>query len=264
MKIKKKLFLDKYDDVSIPKLIVWIIIGLFLIITLFLSFTTIKSGEVGLKVRFGKIVDTNLVEGFNFKIPYVEKIVKVNIKVQKTEIDTTSASKDLQDVNTKIAVNYRVKSEEAVNLYKTIGNKYEETILQPAIQEAIKSVVAQYNAEELITKRTEVSTLALETLQEKVQKYGLEIEEFNILNLGFSEEYSNAIEQKQVAEQQLEKSKLEAEAKLVEAQATKEANDLMKQTLTNELLLKEFIEKWNGQLPTTYAGEDILSMFNLN
>lgn len=264
MKIKKKLFLDEYDDVSIPKLIVWIIIGLFLVITLFLSFTTIKSGEVGLKVRFGKIVDTNLVEGFNFKIPYVERIVKVNIKVQKTEIDTTSASKDLQDVNTKIAVNYRVKSEEAVNLYKTVGNKYEETILQPAIQEAIKSVVAQYNAEELITKRSEVSTLALKTLQEKVQKYGLEIEEFNILNLGFSEEYSNAIEQKQVAEQQLEKSKLEAEAKLVEAQATKEANDLMKQTLTNELLLKEFIEKWNGQLPTTYAGEDILSMFNLN
>ena len=264
MKIKRKLFLDKYDDISIPKIIVWIVVGLFLIITLFLSFTTIKSGEVGLKVRFGKIVDTNLVEGFNFKIPYVESIVKVNIKVQKTEIDTTSASKDLQDVNTKIAVNYRVKSEEAVNLYKNVGNKYEETILQPAIQEAIKSVVAQYNAEELITKRSEVSTLALKTLQEKVQKYGLEIEEFNILNLGFSEEYSNAIEQKQVAEQQLEKSKLEAEAKLVEAQATKEANDLMKQTLTNELLLKEFIEKWNGQLPTTYAGEDILSMFNLN
>ena len=72
MKIKRKLFLDKYDDISIPKIIVWIVVGLFLIITLFLSFTTIKSGEVGLKVRCGKIVDTNLVEGFNFKIPWLK------------------------------------------------------------------------------------------------------------------------------------------------------------------------------------------------
>jgi len=251
---------DKKDKKKFIFIFGIVFVSVFL---LFLSFETIYSGEVGLKVRFGRIVNTNLNEGFNLKIPFVEKIVKVNIKVQKTEIETTSASKDLQDVNTKIAVNFRVNTLEAVNLYKTVGNEYETIILRPAIEEAIKSIISKYNAEELITKRNDVSKSALETLQEKVLKYGLLIDEFNIINLNFSEEYSNAIEQKQVAEQQLEKAKLEAEAKLVEAEATKKANDLLRQTLTKDVLIKQFIEKWNGELPKNYAGKDILSIFNL-
>ncbi len=244
---------------------IWIIV---IVIVLFLligsAITTISSGEIGLKVRFGKLVDTNLSEGLNVKIPFMEKIVKVNIKIQKTEIETTSASKDLQDVKIKLAVNFRVKEKDAVNLYKNVGNEYEEIILRPAIEESIKSVISKYNAEELITKRQEVSDLALKTLQEKIEKYGIEGSEFNIINLNFSEDYGKAIEEKQVAEQQLEKARLDAEARLVEAQATKKANDLLKQTLTKELLIKEFIEKWNGELPKNYAGEDILSIFDLN
>ena len=244
---------------------IWIIV---IVIVLFLligsAITTISSGEIGLKVRFGKLVDTNLSEGLNVKIPLMEKIVKVNIKIQKTEIETTSASKYLQDVKIKLAVNFRVKEKDAVNLYKNVGNEYEEIILRPAIEESIKSVISKYNAEELITKRQEVSDLALKTLQEKIEKYGIEGSEFNIINLNFSEDYGKAIEEKQVAEQQLEKARLDAEARLVEAQATKKANDLLKQTLTKELLIKEFIEKWNGELPKNYAGEDILSIFDLN
>ncbi len=259
----KKLYLDRNGNLDFRKIVSFVLIGLFLIITLFSSFQTINSGEIGLKIRFGKVVDTNLKEGFNLKIPYIENIVTMSIKVQKTEMATSSASKDLQDVSTTLAVNYRVNSDEAVNLYKTIGSDYVSIILQPAIQESVKSVISKYNAEELITKRNEVSDLALTTLQEKVQKYGIIIDEFNIINLNFSEEYSNAIEAKQVAEQQLEKAKLEAEAKLVEANATKQANDLLRQTLTKDVLIKQFIEKWNGVLPENYAGEDILSIFNL-
>lgn len=244
---------------------IWIILSVIVLCLLIGSaITTISSGEIGLKVRFGKLVDTNLSEGLNVKIPFVEKIVKVNIKIQKTEIETTSASKDLQDVKIKLAVNFRVKEKDAVNLYKNVGNEYEEIILRPAIEESIKSVISKYNAEELITKRQEVSDLALKTLQEKIEKYGIEGSEFNIINLNFSEDYGKAIEEKQVAEQQLEKARLDAEARLVEAQATKKANDLLKQTLTKELLIKEFIEKWNGELPKNYAGEDILSIFDLN
>lgn len=253
----------KVNSGETRKKIILVFCCLFVFLLLCSSFTTIESGEVGLRVRFGKLVDTNLSEGLNLKLPFVERIVKVNIKVQKSEIETTSASKDLQDVKTKLAVNFRVNEEEAVNLYKTIGNDYEEIILVPAVEESIKSVISKYNAEELITKRNEVSDVALATLQEKVSKYGIEMNEFNIINLNFSEDYSNAIEQKQVAEQQLEKAKLEAEARLVEAEATKKANDLLKQTLTKELLMKDFIQKWNGELPKTYAGEDILSIFDL-
>ena len=259
----KKMYVNKNGSFSFSKIIVLSVLSLFLIITVFCSFQTIESGEVGIKIRFGKVIETNMKEGLNLKLPYIENIVKMSIKVQKTEIETSSASKDLQDVSTSLAVNYRVKSDMVVTLYKNVGKNYESIILQPAIEEAVKSVISKYNAEELITKRNEVSDLALKTLQEKVEKYGIVIDEFNIININFSEEYSNAIEAKQVAEQQLEKAKLEAEAKLVEANATKQVNDLLKQTLTKEVLIQKFIEKWNGELPTNYAGEDILSIFNL-
>lgn len=246
------------------------IVLIFVITTITKSFTTIKSGEVGLKVRFGKIVDTSLNEGVNFKIPYIEKIVKVNIKVQKTELETESSSKDLQTIKTKLAVNYRIANNKATSLYKTVGKNYEETVLVPAIQESIKAVYSQYTAEQMITVRNEVSDKCLEELQSKMEKYGIVIEDFNIIDLDFSEAYNQAIEEKQVAEQkvltaqqELEKTKIEAEKKLVEAEATKKANELLKQTLTDEVIAKQFIEKWNGQLPTTYAGDDILSIFNL-
>ena len=256
-------FKDENGDYKISKIIIFSVVGLFLITTLFCSFTTIKSGEVGLKTRFGKIVNTSLNEGINFKIPYVEKIVKVNIKVQKNQLKTESSSKDLQTIKTQLAINYRVSVDKAVSLY-------EETILQPAIQESIKAVMSQYTAEQTITLRNEVSDKCLQEIQSRVGKYGIIVDEFNIIDLDFSEAYNQAIEEKQVAEQkvltaqqELEKAKIEAEKKVVEAKATKEANELLNQTLSDEVLLKQFVEKWDGKLPETYAGEDILSIFNL-
>lgn len=255
--------MKKIYTVGNKKNIIYIIIGIIIFITLLNTFSTIKSGEVGLKVRFGKIVDTSLKEGLNVKIPYLESIVTVNVKVQKIELETESSSKDLQTINTLIAVNYRILSDKASNLYKTVGNEYESIVLEPAIKESLKSVVAGYTAEEVITKRSDVSESALLDLESKVSKYGIQIENFNITNLNFSEEYSQSIEEKQVAEQKLEKARLEAEAKLVEARATNEANDLLKKSLTDEIIASEFIKKWDGKLPTTYAGDNILGLFNL-
>ena len=185
---------------------------ILLFILLLFSFTTIKSGEVGLKTRFGKIVDTSLTEGVNWKIPFIEKIVKVNIKVQKAEMNIESSTKDLQTVNTAVAVNYRVNGDKASALYKKVGNKYEETVLQPAIKESIKS------------------------------------EDLNLTDFSFSQEYTKAIEEKQVAEQNLEKAKLEAEKKITEAKGEAEANALKQQTITDKVLQEKFIEKWDGKL----------------
>ncbi len=257
-----KKVIDVYG-VSKKKMIVYGLIALFLLVTILSSFQTIKSGEVGLKVRFGKIVDSSLNEGLNLKIPYIEQIQKVNIKVQKSEISVESSTKDMQTIDTTIAVNYRVDAKKASNLYRTVGNNYETTVLIPAIKESIKSAIAQYNAEEITTKRSEVSKNCLDALQSKVEKYGIIIEDFNLTDFKFSAEYTKAIEEKQVAEQKLEKAKLEAESKIVEAEATKKANDLLKQSLTDELIAKQFIEKWDGKLPTTYAGDDVLGIFNI-
>lgn len=267
----KKFYLDEWGNPKPIKIGMTIFIAVLLFATICLSFTTVNSGEVGLKVRFGKITNEVATEGINFKIPYIDEIVKVNIKVQKSEVDSTAASKDLQDIYIKFAVNYQVKAEYAYELYKTVGNNYEEVILQPAIQESIKSVTAGYTAEEMITKRGEISQKTLDLLQNKTAKYGLKINELNIINLDFSEEFNKAIEEKQIAEQkvrkaeqELEQTKIEAEKKVTEAQAEAEALKLQKEEITSELLeLRKIeaqlkaIEKWNGQLPNYNLGNTI-------
>ena len=174
------------------------------------------------------------------------------------------STKDLQTVNTSVAVNYRINVEKASYLYKTVGNNYEDIVLMPAVKESIKSAIAQYNAEEITTNRTTVSESCLNAIQNKVEKYGIIIEDFNLTDFSFSEEYTKAIEEKQVAAQNLEKAKLEAEAKVTEAQGEADANALLEKTLTDAVLRDKFIEKWDGKLPETYAGEDIPKMFGLN
>ena len=243
---------------------------ILLIIVLACTFRTIKSGEVGIKTRFGKVVETQMNEGVNFKIPFIEKIIKMNIRVQKIELDTTSASKDLQDVSMKLAVNYRVKANKATSLYKNVGSKYEEVVLQPTIQETIKSVTSKYTAEELITNRSKVSKDCKEKLQDKIKKYGLLIDNFNITNFTFSKDFDKAIEEKQVAEQkvltakqELEKEKIEAEKKVVKAQAEKQANELKQQTLTDNIIKEKFIEKWNGELPKASGNNSIFDITGL-
>lgn len=243
---------------------------IILFVLLLSSVTTINTGEVGIRVRFGKVVNSSTSEGINFKIPFIEKMEKMNIKVQKTELDVSSASSDLQDVNMSIAVNYRVNAEDAKNLYKKVGQNYKNTVLEPSIKESIKAVVSQYSAEELITKRTEVSKKCLDTLQSKVEKYGITIEDFNITNFNFSDEFNKAIEEKQVAEQkvltakqELEREKIEAEKKIVAAKAEKEANELKEKSLTDNIIKEKFINKWNGQLPKVTSSNNILDVTNL-
>lgn len=262
--------LTKEEKKKLKKIIIEVILTIMLIILFIGSFRTIKSGEVGIRVRFGKVVSTQMNDGINFKIPFIEKIVKMNIQVQKSEIQTESSSKDLQLVNMKLAVNYKVDGTKATSLYKNVGTKYEEIILQPAIQESVKAVTSKYTAEELITKRNEVSDQCTIELDDKVKKYGLMIDNFNIIDFDFSEEYNKAIEEKQIAEQkvltakqELEKAKVDAEKKIVQAEAEKQANELKQVSLTDNIIKEKFIEKWNGELPKATNGNSILNISEL-
>lgn len=261
--------LEILEDLD-KKIVAIIVIIILAIILFFSSFRIIKSGEVGIKVRFGKVINTQMNEGVNFKIPFIEKIVKMNVRVQKTEIETESSSKDLQLVNMKLAVNYRVNGEKATSLYKNVGTKYEDIVLQPAIQESVKAVTSRYTAEELITKRNEVSNECVKELDNKVKKYGLSVDNFNITNFNFSSEFNKAIEEKQVAEQkvltakqELEKAKVDAEKKIVQAEAEKKSNELKQQTLTDNIIKEKFIEKWDGKLPTVSGGGSIIDVSGL-
>lgn len=260
MKLKTKL------QVLIP-----VIIGFILLIILFNIFTAVPTGYVGVRTRFGKVSNNTVEEGLNLKIPFIEKIVLIDCRTQKAEISCSTASKDLQEVYLNVAINYNVNRLTAQNLYKEVGVNYASIIISPSLLESVKSITAQYTAEELITKRTEVSDKMEELLKSKIETRGFNVIDFNITDLNFSAVYNQAIENKQVAEQEakqaqyeLEKAKIENEKKIAEAEANAQVMQAQNASITeNALKLKEleieqqFIEKWNGVLPTTLSGESI-------
>lgn len=247
-----------------------IIIGVIVILLFGSCFRIVESGEVGIRVRLGKVTGNVISDGINVKLPFIERIEKMNIRVQKTEVTTNSSSKDLQDVDMSLVVNYRIDKEQAIKLYKTVGKDYERVVLEPAIEEGIKAVTSRYTAEELITQRSKVSEECKEELEKKVSKYGLIINDFNITNFKFSEEFSRAIEEKQVAEQkvltakqELEKEKIEAEKKIVAAEAEKRANELKSASLTDNIIKEKFIEKWDGQLPKVSSSNNMIDISDM-
>ena len=281
MKDKKKLFKKQYSNEEWNRLsyseqskiltytwirrIILLIIALFILTTIICSITTVPTGFVGIKTRFGQVQDAVIQEGFNFKLPYIEKIVKLDCRTQKTEYTMEASSKDLQKIsNFKVAVNYNITKDTANDLYRKVGVDYKLIIVEPAIQEAMKATIANYTAEELITKRNEVSAFALEALFNKLQDSGITLTALNIIDLSFSPEFDKAVEEKQIVEQQtekakyeLEKAKVENEKKIENAKAEAEVMKQQNAQITDQYLrLKEIenqkamIDKWNRS--TTY------------
>lgn len=246
---------ETYNKKKFPSILISLI-GLLLLIPGCL--TTVATGEVGIKTTWGKITNTNLKEGIQFKLPW-QDVIKMNIKVQKYENEKgmETSTKDLQVVNSVIvSVNYQLNEDRVTDMYRQVGESYSSIILEPAIQETIKSAISQYNAEELVTKRNEVSDKIMETLKTKVDEYGLNIISVSLKNFDFSKEYNASIEKKTIAEQnaltaeqELKTSEANAKKKIIEAEAEAEANEIKNSTITDEILMQEFIEKWNGELP---------------
>lgn len=289
---------SKKEEIHVGRIIVSSILGIVLLAGTLSSCTKVETGCTGVRVYLGSVQETSFDAGFHFKMPFVEKVVEVNNKVQKVEVDAASTSKDLQSVNSTLAINYHLAKESSIEMYKNVGLTYADTILQPAIQEATKSVMAQYRAEELIQRRGEVSIAIQEAITEKVSDYGIIIDEFNITNFGFSQAFDDAIEQKLVAEQNKIKAATEneqrvaaaeadakeaearaqgeanakiiaaeadAQATLTKAEAQAEANKKLEESLTPEVLEQKKIDKWNGQYPTVITsgeGSDLILDIN--
>ena len=255
---------------NIIKIAVICTILLVVIIVVCNCFKSIPTGYVGVKTQFGKVQDTMLHEGLNTKVPFIEKIVLMNCKTQKCEYTMETSTKDLQVINNfKIAVNYNVNAEKANELYRTVGESYTQSV---------KYGTSNYTAEEMITMRGVVSDTIWEILKKKLEDKGITISAVSILNLDFSNEYDQAIEKKQVVEQQtktsqleLEKAKIDNEKRIenakTEAEVMKQQNaQITEQTLKlKELEIKEkLIDKWDGKYPTTMLGDDTNALFNIS
>ena len=189
------------------------------------SFTRVPVGPTGIMVTLGKVQDgSTLSEGVHFHFPFIQEIVSVDNRVQKLELNTEAFSKDIQTVSAKLAVNYRLRPEKSFSVYKTHGTMYEQNIIVPATHEVLKSVSAQYTAEELISKRAESSDKMRDELDAKLTDMGITVTDFNIIDFDFSEDFINAVEAKQVAEQVKKKAATENETAIAQAEREKQVS----------------------------------------
>lgn len=254
---------------SVIKYVVLVIVALVLLSWLN-PFVVINAGHRGVITTFGKVNPTVLEEGLHFRIPVMQQVREINVQIQKAEGDGDAASRDLQQVHTKIALNYHLIPTRVAETFQLVGdlNSVGDRIIVPAVQEAFKATTAKYTAEELISKRPEVRDQISQFMKDRLLRHGIAIDEFSIVNFRFSESFNQAIEGKTTADQlklkaerDLERIKVEAEQKIASAKAEAESLRLQKQEITPDLLkLREIenqrlaLEKWNGQLPQVTGG----------
>jgi len=274
---------DGSIDLPVGKIVFWGVAVLLLMIAVFGSLYTIGPGERGVVLNWGAAQSVAAQPGLNVKWPIAQSVVKITVQTQKYETAASAASSDLQVVSSKIAVNYHLNPDGAVELYKEIGINYQERVMMPAVQEAVKAATAQFSAEQLITQRAVVKEKIQTALADRMRSRGIIIEDVNIVDFDFSAQFNAAIETKVTAEQNAlaEQNKLkqiefqaqqrvaqatgerdaiiaeaEGKAKSIELTAAAEAEKIR---LQNEQLAKspQYVElikwqNWNGALPQWY------------
>ena len=267
-----------------------------LVVLAFSSVATVPVGSTGILLTMGKVEDSALTEGLHFKLPFVQRIISMDNRVKKLELSTEAFSKDIQTVSATLAVNYRLQPEKTFSIYKTAGLAYEINLIVPATHEVLKSVCAQYTAEELISKRAESSDMMRDELDAKLSGMGISVTDFNIIDFDFSDEFISAVESKQVAEQLKKKAATEnetaiaqaerekqvaikqseaqaesvriaaqAEADAVKLAADAEAYRLQKinEQLTEKTIQNTLAERWDGKLPGV-VGSGVTGILNLD
>lgn len=255
----------------VKKIVIFAVIAVAAVILLANCLCVVDAGHTGVVVTMGKVNDTVLQEGLHFKAPFIQQVVKIDNRITKLEVQTEAFSKDLQTVNTTLAINYRVDTAKSYSIYKNIGSDYEAVVVTPAVNEVLKAITALYTAEESVTNRTLISEGLVTGLNEKLNEAGLYVTDVNIINFDFSDAYVTAIEEKQVAQQQLLKAETdkqtaitnaqaEAESLKIKAQAEAEANAIISASLSNELINYNKIEKWNGVLPQVTGSNAIVDL----
>ena len=250
----------KVNNPKMKKYIIMAVAAVIVILIAVNAFVVVDAGHTGVVVTLGSVNEGVLQEGVHLKIPFIQNVVKIDNRIQKLEVQTEAFSKDLQSVDTTLAINYRVDTEKSYSIYKNIGANYEDVLVTPAVNEVLKAITATYTAEETVTNRALISDGLVTGLNEKLNSIGLYVTDVNIIDFDFSEAFITAIEEKQVAQQQLLKAETEkktaitnaeadAEAAKVRADGEAAANDTIAKSLTSEVLENKKIEKWNGELP---------------
>ena len=253
---------------------------------------SVPTGHTGVLTTFGRVEDRTLEAGMNFKAPW-QFVVKMDNRVQKQTTDLICFSSDIQEVSMKYTLNYQISSKDAMTIYKTIGVDYYNNIIVPNITEAVKTSVAHYNAEALVSGRSELSQKIQEDLTTRLAAYNIIVVSASIEDMDFTDAFTNAVEAKQVAEQNKLKAQTEAEQRVIEAEAAAkikqvdaeaaaaakktaadaeayeigvkataeaEANKQLASSITQQLIDYKYYEAWDGKLPGVVGADTIIKM----
>ena len=298
--IKEETYTDRYDNVrtlkkpNVPGVISFAVVTLVLLTLVLSCIGSVPTGHTGVVTTFGKVENYTLDAGMHLKAPW-QKIVKMDNRVQKKSVEISCFSSDIQEVSMSYTVNYQISKNDAMTIYSTIGQSFYETVIAPNVTEAVKTAVAKYSAENLVGKRNELSEVIKVDLAKRLTSYNIELVAASVEDMDFSDTFTNAVEAKQVAEQNKLKAETEAQQKIVEAEAAAtvkkvetqaqaeaqkikadaeayeiqvkaeaeaEANRKLANSLTNALIDYKYAESWNGELPTYMGGEGSVPVLN--
>ena len=289
-----------YPKVRIGRIITCVVVIIFLIILITSCFTSVPAGFTGVPVTFGKVADYTMDSGFHFKAPWTN-VVKMDNRIQKHTISMSAFSKDIQETAVTYTINYQISKNDAMTIYRTIGKEYFDTVIAPNISEAVKTATAHYTAEGLINNRDKLATEIEEILKTLLEQYNILVVGTAIEDLDFTDAFTNAVEAKQVAAQNklkatteqeqatmeeeakakravitanaeaeqaiiaanadLEVVKIQAEASLYAGQKEAGRIEAISSALTDDYLLYEKYQHWDGKVPTTILGENTEFLF---
>jgi regulator of protease activity HflC (stomatin/prohibitin superfamily) len=272
---------------SLVRIVIPIIIGIIIISIMAVSSVRIvDAGNRGVLVQFGNVdTDASLDEGIHFVVPFRDNIIQMEVRTQKIVESATSASKDLQDVSTQVALNYHINPDRAQVVYQQLGFEYPNRVITPAIQESVKQVTARFNAEELITKRETVKNQITDQITARLAAYNIIVDAVSITDFQFSQLFKQAVEAKVAAQQralqaqnELRRIQIEAQqneakaigeqkANIARAEGIKQSNVLqaegeaqaitiIDQQLRNNPTYLEWLKttRWDGVLPLVTGG----------
>lgn len=249
------------------KIAAGVIVFIIAMSVIFSSFFTVPSGHKGIVLNFNqlsRVVDP----GLNFKVPFTEKVVIADVRTQKIDAPAVAGTKDIQTVSSNVTLNYHISPNSVGKVYEQTGLDVATRIIEPRIQEAVKATVALYSAEELLKRRDEVRSGIYTSLKKTLPKYNVIVEDIQITNFQFSENFSNSIEAKQIAEQQalkaendLRRIEVEAKQKIEMAKAEAESIRIQSEAIRAqggaEYVQLKAIAAWDGKLPSTMMSDSV-------
>lgn len=226
---------------------------------------SVPTGHTGVVATFGKVEDYTFEAGVHMKMPFSD-VINMDNRTQKGSLEMSCFSSDIQEVSATYTLNYRIEKANAQTIYKTIGSDYYNTVVTPCIHEALKTVTAKYDAEDIIGSRAKLANEVETMLASKLKEYNIELVSTAIEDLDFTDSFTQAVEDKQVAAQNKLKAQTQAEQKIIEAEASAKskliaaeaeakANSTISKSLTDDILYQQWLDKWNGELPQV-AGSD--------